>query len=204
MNKKLTGILIITAGLIAVGVIIYFMFFYSFSKEENLEIKNEENKINVIKDTQEQSIPQYSNSTKTDIKTEEKVSPNFGEENLKKMAASFAERFGSYSNHSNYSNITDLKVFMSKRMKNWADNFMSQIGANNEYSGIYYGITTRAISQEVNKFDDNTGDAEILVKTKRRESTGSMDNSSNFYQNILIKFVKETGSWKIDSADWQK
>ena len=127
-----------------------------------------------------------------------------GEESLKRIASSFAERFGSYSNHSGYSNVLDLKIFMTKDMQVWADNFVEETKAKEKYNAIYYGITTKAISEEVQKFDDDTGQADILVKTQRRESTGEMGNASIFYQDVLISFTKENNSWKVSKAEWQK
>ena len=120
------------------------------------------------------------------------------------MAASFVERFGSYSNQSNYNNINDLKIFMTKNMSNWADKFIKEQREKSQVNDIYYGITTKAVSEKVQEFDEDVGQAEILVSTRRREALGTTNNVSKTYnQNILVTFVKERGSWKVDSAYWQ-
>jgi len=31
-----------------------------------------------------------------------------------------------------------------------------------------------------------------------------MDNAAVTYQDILIFFIKESNSWKVDKAEWQK
>ncbi len=125
-------------------------------------------------------------------------------DDLKRMAASFAERFGSYSNQSNFSNIIDLKIFMSQRMRQWADAYIGQQRQQGSAGDIYYGITTKAMTQEVIEFDDDLGRAAILVRTRRREAASSTRNTSNFFnQNIKINFIQEKGAWKIDSATWQ-
>ena len=64
-------------------------------------------------------------------------------------------------------------------------------------------MTTKAVSGKVKQFDDDLGKAEITVSTQRRMSTGSMSNAVSYSQDITIKFIKESGVWKVDSAYWQ-
>lgn len=197
MNRRLIGILIIFAGLIMIIGIIFIIFFYDFSKEEVVELPV----------AQEESGKEMESKVKPPAEKVEKpkeINIDQSKENLKRMSASFTERFGSYSNHSNYSNIIDLKIFMSKKMQKWADDFMAKVRLDGAYSGIYYGITTKAVQEEVNEFNESSGQAEILVKTQRRESLGNMSNASIKYQDIIITFVKEGGAWKADSAIWQE
>ncbi len=125
------------------------------------------------------------------------------QDDLKRMAAAFAERFGSYSNQSNYANIKDLQLFMTRDMQQWSEGYIDQIKEQGGANSIYYGITTKAIYQQVENFDNDTGTAQILVKTQRREATGTMDNSSDFNQSIVIAFIKSNNAWKVDSATWQ-
>jgi len=123
---------------------------------------------------------------------------------LIRMSGSFAERFGSYSNQSNFANILDLKIFMSERMKYWADSFiLEQNKRNSANNDIYYGITTKSIAKEMRDYDEDIGLATVLVQTRRREATGASSNYSNIYnQDIMITFIKENGAWKVDSANW--
>ena len=122
---------------------------------------------------------------------------------LKKMAGSFAERLGSYSNQSNFSNILDLKVFMTASAQKWADSYVANARKTASYSGIYQGVTARAISEDVINFNDAAGTAQITVHTQKIESSGTTSNSSTFYEDILITFAKENGQWKIDMFKWQ-
>lgn len=202
MNKKLIGILIILSGLIIIISIIYVLFFDGIFKnketqdDKSLVNDNSEPIINNLKTTV---------SEKDEIKKEimPPVKKKITGEDLGRTAMSFVERFGSYSNHSNYSNILDLKIFMSKNMQKWADEYVLSIRSKSEFNNIYYGITTKAILKEIRQFDEDANRAEILVKTQRRESNGTMSNSSTFYQDILVVFIIENGAWKIDSAYWQ-
>lgn len=200
--KVLAGIM----ALVVLAGIFYVIFFYDFTGNNAPPAGNTETSATVAPDgatTEETNQPVVNNEIRKtgniDITKSE-----IGEESLKRIASSFAERFGSYSNHSGYSNVLDLKIFMTKSMQVWADNFVEEERAKEKYNAIYYGITTKAVSEEVKKFDDDTGQADILVKTQRRESTGEMGNASVSYQDVLISFSKENDSWKVNKAEWQK
>jgi len=122
---------------------------------------------------------------------------------IEKMAASFAERFGTYSNQANFSNMADLKIFMSRTMQAWADDYVvKQSKANND---IYYGITTKAVTTEAKNFNDDEGQATVLVQTRRREATMTTGNvAKGFNQSITINLIKEDGAWRVNSAYWEK
>lgn len=124
-------------------------------------------------------------------------------EDLKKISFSFAERFGSYSNQSNYGNIEDLKTLMNTDMRIWIDSWLKTLRAV-DYSGSYYGVSTKALTGEVMTFSRINGEASILVTTKRRESRETLGNYTEFMQDILINFVKESGEWKTSGAFWQE
>ncbi len=196
-NRKLFGIFIIVVSVLLLFLVVYFVWFYEWGAQSVEKVEQE------VVQTQEQAI-QATLPSETTIKLEKTSPPEkreLNQEDLVKMAGAFAERFGSYSNHSNYGNITDLKIFMSESMQDWADSFIAE--NRGEYSGIYYGITTKAITKEVKSYNSALGKASILVQTQRKESTGNMGNEKVFYQDIVIDFIKEDGAWKVDSAVWQ-
>lgn len=128
---------------------------------------------------------------------------DFSEASLKSIARSFAERFGTYSNQNNFENIEHLIPYMTERMKQWATNYLEEKRTNPVYAGIYHGITTKSLSITTVSYDTSDGTAEFLVKTQRRESTGSTSNSQLTYQDIQIKFKREQGIWKVDEAWWK-
>lgn len=127
----------------------------------------------------------------------------FGQKDLEQMASSFAERFGSFSNHSSFSNIVDLKVFMTENMKSWADEFILEKQKTQDFNAPYFGISTIAISEEALEYDEENGKAKISVITQRRESIGDVGNSTAYEQSIVVSFEKRGGAWKVNSADWQ-
>jgi hypothetical protein len=122
---------------------------------------------------------------------------------LARLASAFVERFGSYSNQSDFENITDLEVFMTERMQTWARDFIEKSRAEKPDTSIYWGVTTRALKTEILNFDESLGKTEILVSTQRREAVGTTTNAKVYYQDISLKFAKEGGAWKVDEATWK-
>ena len=200
MKRKIIGILIIILGLIAIASIVYFILFYE-AKENIVENQTSTTQQNTLTEQKEVAKKVETNQPVGIIAPSEKRETGINE--LKRLASAFTERFGSFSNQSDYGNILDLKLFMTNKMKVWADDYVSQAIAKDNNNFIYYGITTKSVSQEVKQYDPDSGLAEILVATSRREAIGSTSNATSFNQNILIKLVRERGSWKIDSAYWQ-
>jgi len=227
MNRKIVGFLIIAVGLIFMVAIVYFVFsngllpswlnFWDSDKVETPAItipaeidEKKENSVQTPSNNNKKIIIPKNNINNEDrIENDEVEITNdvddtgFGKDDLIRMASSFAERFGSYSNQSNFSNVIDLKIFMTEKMKKWADSYVlknRQIASDSE---IYFGITTKSIDTELKEYDDDLGIAEVVVITRRREARSTRTNVSNvFTQDITIKFKRESNSWKIDSAFW--
>lgn len=121
---------------------------------------------------------------------------------LRRLAAAFAERFGSFSNTSDFVNLSDLKAFMSPDMSAWADTYIADARARGRDSTVYFGVTTRALSATVESFDSDAGTAVIRVATQRREDSGTSLESEVYYQDLMMDFVKIDDIWKADSAEW--
>jgi hypothetical protein len=115
------------------------------------------------------------------------------------LTKTFTERYGSYSNESDFANLEDVLVLMTDGLAASTQSFIDSARVGEEY----YGITTRVISMDVREQDDEAGYASVLVKTQREEAVGSPQNISVVYQELILKLVHVSGSWKISAADWQ-
>lgn len=199
MNRRTIGITIIVLAGILLLFIIYVIFFKKF---DQTPVTQTEGKDSVSTEAQLPKIEQQQQikPASTKPKTPEEMS----QDELRRLAMLFAERFGSFSNQSTYQNVTDLQMFMTEKMKTWAQNYVESKNKDSAGNDIYYGITTRAATAEVKSFDAKAGTAEINVGTQRRESTGTTNNASNFGQILVLKFKKENGAWRIDEARWQE
>lgn len=123
--------------------------------------------------------------------------------NLRRIAAAFAERFGSFSNQSDYENIFELKVLMTARMQAWADAYVEQQRRDKQASAVYFGVTTRSISTELLEFDEELGTASVKVSTQRSEESGETLQRKVYYQELILDFIREGEIWKVDAAIWQ-
>jgi hypothetical protein len=124
--------------------------------------------------------------------------------NVLRIASAFAERFGSFSNQSDFENILDLKVFMTSSMADWADSYVEDARESGAASsGEYFGVTTRSVTTELLDFNETSGTAKVQVNTQRSERRGAAVVPSIRYQTVDIEFRREGDIWKVDSAVWQ-
>jgi predicted small secreted protein len=200
-DRKRLGIFIIGTALIIVIVIAVFMYMSNQKQKAANTVVPVQTELDPNK-LREEAL---NNKPESEYSFDSNAEKNrvWNSEDLRKMALSFAERFGSYSNQANYGNIEDLKIFMTPKMQDWADSYVAGLRQQDKDSSVYYGIFTTAITGEVKRFDDKAGTAEILVATQRREMAGTSE-AKVFSQNVLIVFEKIKGEWKASSATWQK
>jgi len=124
--------------------------------------------------------------------------------NLLFAASSFAERFGTYSNQSNYKNFDELKVFMTDSVAKWVTaTYIPQLKKQNPDLNTYYAIETKAISSQIRKMDQTAGKAEVMIKTQRQEFNKTITNPRVYYQDILLQLVMVDNQWKVDGVYWQ-
>ncbi len=198
MNRRAIGITIIVLAGVLLIFIIYILFFRNFNQGQDQVATTEKTQEN----TAQAQLPKIQNEKieKPVVPVKPPTKKEMTEDDLKRLALLFTARFGSYSTQSTYQNVIDLKMFMSEKMKVWADKYVEE--QNNKVNGadVYFGITTDAVSAQVKSFDDKAGTAEIEVGTQRRESTGTTNNTTNYGQILKMNFVKEAGAWRVDEA----
>jgi len=203
-NRKLILILITVVALIVILAIISSTF---FNREEQPVINTPGQSITAqlpdeieVGDTTTSDKPR--NYQKYDISQEEEH--EVSETDLQKLAMSFSERLGSYSNQSNYGNFTDLKIFMTESMRNWADSYVENLKEEPSASDNYYGVVTKALTSKVKDFNEERGTAEIMVTVQKQENTATVKDNKSYLQNIDISLVEANGEWLVDKAYWQK
>ena len=212
MNSKKISFSIIIVVILLLAGFAYFFFFYDSGENENISQNNVEREegqpeatssnripVNQGKSEEEEDLSTSINTSSVDAELNEQE--DFSRVDLKNMASSFAERFGSYSNHSDFANIKDLKIFMTESMKDWAEDFVQERSKKDRQE--YSGVTTKAISTEITNFDEERGEAEAVVTTRRRESKGSRADSTTYTQELTLEFVEKNDSWKVDGAYWE-
>ncbi len=213
-KKLILSILGSLALVLVLGVIIYFLFFYDFTYQDPDRDAKEDAPRESLEDpsdrVQEDPTPDLDPDPDREIDEDEirysqddhsfRDKTEFDENDIKKLARLFAERFGSYSSHSGFDNIKDLRGLMSDEMRDWADDFLEErIDEEEEYD--YYGVSTRALVSRVEEFDESAGQAKVFLDTQRNERKDNQENT--FSQAIEISLIKKGDTWKVDSAYWQ-
>ena len=120
---------------------------------------------------------------------------------LKQQARSYAEIIGSFSTHSNFSNLVALFPFSTESMKKQLSDIIQQNAVENPATVPFRGTQTRALKTDVVLVDEAKGRAVVEVATQRREEV-SGGESRTYYQDILIEYVKEGDMWLVDNAAW--
>lgn len=118
---------------------------------------------------------------------------------VKQLAFSFAERYGSYSSQGGFKNLEDLKSLMTEKMAAKINNFTLDTRVSGDK---YEGYDTRALTGEFLEFSDSA--AKISVGTQRFHYIENALDPEMFYQNITVYLVKIGGEWKVDDAYWEQ
>lgn len=122
--------------------------------------------------------------------------------NVQRLAASFAERYGSFSNQGDFENLKELRVFMTDSMKREVDAYIAEASSATSGSAAYFGTTTRSLSSTITRFNEEGGSATVVVNTQRQEVSSS--GTEVYYQEIEIDFILSGEVWEVDSAEWQE
>ena len=190
MNKKLIALII--SGLLIIALIIYFIFIFDFNKTDSPQDGNQagQEAPPVIVDSTGIAVPPR------DVATQQK-------DQVAKLAISFAERYGSSSSQSDFSNLSDLELFMTPELQASTKEFVTTEQAKPVTTLDYSGVTTKAIVPTFTSFDDEAGTAAVTVSTKRQEesATGEM---STYNQNLFLTMRKINDEWKVNTVAWEK
>src|SRR3989338_1962050 len=130
-----------------------------------------------------ENAPEYSDN---DLTTE-----------LTRMAATFTERFGTFSNQGDYSEILDLDGFMTPTLYAWAQTYIVELEKQHSQKQGYYSVSTRAISVQTRALDSQNGVAEFLIIAQRSAVDGAKA-ANVYYQNLIMKMIFTGGEWKVD------
>jgi len=205
-RKKVIWLLLILLLLLIIAAIIYLLLFYY--KISPAGVTNNNGNLNqpvIPKATTPVTFNQPNPEVMAEVQglnptaavnTSEKKGATF-------IATSFAERFGSYSNQSNYKNLDELDSFVTDSMRKWLATYKEQLRKQNPDINTYYALETKAISTDVKSIDEKLGQGEIIVKTQRQEFKNTINNPRVFYQDLLLKMLKVDDQWKVNGAYWQ-
>jgi hypothetical protein len=122
--------------------------------------------------------------------------PADGRTSLARLAASFTERYGSYSNHNNFENLRDLEALMSRDLADETEAYIREQGLASELPD-YVGVSTRALKPTITFYDESAGLAKATVSTHRMFSDDRL-----VYQDAYLEFVRLNEKWLVSSVRW--
>lgn len=116
---------------------------------------------------------------------------------LRQLAMSFAERFGSYSTDEPQENLLELAPLMTAQLNN------ALAGKRQtEENGTFIGFTTKALSTELVNLSSNQ--AQAIVKVQRIQTLADgRGEPIVFYADLKLDFLKVGNDWLVDGANWQ-
>ncbi|MFH1236521.1 MAG: hypothetical protein V1685_06350, partial [Parcubacteria group bacterium] len=131
-----------------------------------------------------QSTPPQNVSVNTPVSNTVNISPPQADQTKKeaidraRLATNFAERYGTYSNESDFKNIESMYDAMTESFRGEVAQFVESARKNLSAPGSYYGTLTRVRSIEKELAISETV-VEYLIMTQRVEETG--DASRTYY-----------------------
>lgn len=203
-NKRLIWLIIILLLLLIIAGIIYLLYFYP-RPQAPVNLNNNLNQGLPLDFGGPTSFNQPSAEILSELKGVNGLeeAPEETQTQILFVANAFAERFGSYSNQSDFKNLDDLNIFMTDSMKNWIRTYKTDLQQTYSDFDTYYAIETKAISSQIESLDETLGLGQIMIKTQRQEYKNDPNNPRIFYQDIKINVKNVDGQWKVDGAYWQ-
>ncbi len=194
-------IILIIGSLIIVSIIVIFVVTIRTSREPQEQIvsddTSQDSTINDLQINKKASIPEY---IPQPISEEERK-----EREMERFVAVFIERFGTFSNQNELSNLEALKTATTPSFYQWARRYGLGIAGGSD-SSVYYGITTQALNVVIDSSKQENPDVKRVytVTTQRAEVRGFEGNAKLFAQNADVELMKEGEQWLVSGVFWKK
>ncbi len=197
-KRKFILLALIVISAVVIGLIIYFLVFYTFSRNAKNEgpVPQPPPQANLVT-----NVKNGAGTAATGTPTPA-TSVDLVQEDVSQVAKMFVERYGTYSNQGGSDQFSDLNLFVTKRMKDWLVANTKEILAGLQSYETSFVVTTNAVTAQILSLDKTAGRATVLVGTKRSEQAGE-ETPKVTNKNIKVELLKAGGRWKVDSAVWQ-
>lgn len=204
LRAKVAAIVaVVVIGIMLIFVVVRIVSF--FGKKQDVRTPVEEKKEQV--DAPRQEEPAFKDTSRVPFQPNKepialKTALEKGAFDVAAFVMPFVDRFGSYSNQSNFENLQDLLPFMTERMQTWAKEKVRDASLQPTPT-IYKGTTTRSFSYKDLTVNDSAGTAEVTISTQRKDFVGTSANFTANNQDVVVELKKENGIWLIDDAQWK-
>lgn len=190
-RKRISIVILI---LLVLLLLLFWVLYVVFSGDEQEAVEVQE-----VEEVQEVQEVVPDRPTVSELELEEEREVRVSASDVTSLSKTFVTRYGSYSNEANFANLEDVLSLMSEAFAAKTQKIIDESEAPEEY----YGVSTSIVTVTVDEKDDTAGTAQVTVTTQREEAVDSPQNSTVKYQDIILTFVTEDGTWKVNSATWQ-
>lgn len=197
-KRKFIVLALIIVSAVIIGLIIYFMVFYSYDNKPKTSL--------VATETPPPTATVVSNQTAKDQATASVPTGSFAvdlvQEDALQVARTFTERFGTYSNQGGQNQFDDLNLFVTKKMKAWLSDYTKNLLADLKDYEISYVVVSQAVSARALTMDKAAGRTSALVSVKQTEQTGD-EPVKVVNKNLKVELLQSGQRWKVDAVSWQ-
>ncbi len=118
-------------------------------------------------------------------------------EAIRFTARTFAERYGSFSNQSDGSNLRSAAEYATP---SYAETLKTRAASTQpDYSSTYHGVTSKAIAFDV--VSQTTNNSTIVVSVQQTVIDGA--TTSTITKELQLDEVKTDDGWRVNAATWQ-
>ncbi|OGY70149.1 MAG: hypothetical protein A3H59_01975 [Candidatus Jacksonbacteria bacterium RIFCSPLOWO2_02_FULL_43_9] len=199
--SALKKIIIIITGLILISIVVIFVITIRTAKTQPSSLTTDADAQDIQENFDDPiSISKAVEYEPTPISEQERK-----ERQMERFVSTFIERFGTFSNQNEFSNLEALKMVTTEQFYQWARRYGLGMMADND-SSVYYGITTQALNVSIDFSQQENPDAKRVytVVTQRAEARGFEGNTMLFPQNADVELIKEGDQWLVNSVFWKK
>jgi hypothetical protein len=201
MNKKV-GIFLIVFGVLVIAGIIYYLFFMNTGINPSSPAEDEKRGALQTDGLKGSEKGGSAAPIKTIVPPKKEIS---GEEikksGLEKIASSFAERLGSFSNQSGFENFKDLEPQMTEAFKAYSEKLKADLEKTHGNYAVFYGINSKALNSVAESYDEKAGQAAVKVMLMREETKGD-SVPREYFQDLTLNMALDGKNWKVDRAEW--
>jgi len=179
-------LIILAIILLIVGIVLYLASFRSKNKSAATQLTN---------------TPAAFTNSANNTTPAVKIDPFLQEkDNLTTLAKMFIERYGTWSNQSDFSNFTDLYSYMTDGLKTETQNFVLAQQTALKTTSTYYGLTTRVLSLSLANIVTDTS-AEFTANVQQQET--KINQTAALSKKVTLDFLKQGADWRVNQISFK-
>lgn len=178
-------LIIVAIILVIVGIVLYLISVRSTSKPANTPLTNTPTALN-------NSIGNTTPAVEIDPFLQQK-------DTLTILAKMFIERYGTWSNQSNFENFIDLYSYMTDGLKTDTQNFILRQLTAFSANTTYYGLTTRVLSLDLTNIVADTS-AEFSANIQQQETKDGQ--TTTLAKKVTLDFIKQGADWQVSQISF--